>query len=132
MIEPRPERQPSGDGPLPDDEIALVCDVGGGTTDFSLIRVRIEAGAPTFERMAIGDHLLLGGDNLDLALATIVERRIAESRPEVRLAITQRSALRRLCSAAKERLLGEAAPDRCRSPCSAPAGRSSATRSPSI
>ena len=62
--------------------------------------------------MAIGDHLLLGGDNLDLALATIVERRIAEVRPAMRLAITQRSSLRRLCSAAKERMLGEAAPDR--------------------
>ena len=97
---------------LEDDEIALVCDVGGGTTDFSLIRVRIEAGAPSFERVAIGDHLLLGGDNLDLALATIVERRIAEARPDMRLAITQRSSLRRLCSAAKERMLGEAAPDR--------------------
>ena len=97
---------------LEDDEIALVCDVGGGTTDFSLIRVRIEAGAPSFERVAIGDHLLLGGDNLDLALATIVERKIAEVRPAMRLAITQRSSLRRLCSAAKERMLGEAAADR--------------------
>ena len=89
-----------------------MCDVGGGTTDFSLIRVRIEAGAPTFERMAIGDHLLLGGDNVDLALAALVERKIAELRPRMRLAITQRAALRRLCSAAKERMLGEAVPDR--------------------
>jgi hypothetical protein len=97
---------------LEDEEIALVCDVGGGTTDFSLIRVRVEAGAPSFERVAIGDHLLLGGDNLDLALATIVERRIAEVRPTVRLTITQRSSLRRLCSAAKERMLGEATADR--------------------
>lgn len=96
---------------LEDEEIALVCDVGGGTTDFSLIRVRIEAGAPAFERMAIGDHLLLGGDNLDLALATIAERRIAEARPGMRLSIVQRSMLRRLCSAAKERMLGEAPPD---------------------
>ena len=62
--------------------------------------------------MAIGDHLLLGGDNLDLALATIVERRIAEVRPTMRLTITQRSSLRRLCSAAKERMLGEATADR--------------------
>jgi molecular chaperone DnaK (HSP70) len=97
---------------LEDEEIALVCDVGGGTTDFSLIRVRIEAGAPSFERVAIGDHLLLGGDNLDLALATIVERRIAAVRPAMRLAITQRLSLRRLCSAAKERMLGEATADR--------------------
>jgi DNA-K related protein/Hsp70 protein len=97
---------------LEDEEIALVCDVGGGTTDFSLIRVRIEAGAPSFERVAIGDHLLLGGDNVDLALATIVERRIAAVRPTMRLAITQRLSLRRLCSAAKERMLGEATADR--------------------
>ena len=97
---------------LEDDEIALVCDVGGGTTDFSLIRVRIEAEAPSFERVAIGDHLLLGGDNLDLALATTLERRIVEVRPAMRLAMTQRSSLRRLCSAAKERILGEAAADR--------------------
>lgn len=96
---------------LEDDEIALVCDVGGGTTDFSLIRLRIEAGAPAFERMAIGDHLLLGGDNLDLALATAVERKIVDSRPAMRLSIIQRAMLRRLCSAAKERLLGNAAPE---------------------
>jgi hypothetical protein len=102
--------------PLENDRVALVCDVGGGTTDFSLIRVGPgsiaasgAAAAPTFERISIGDHLLLGGDNVDLALATLVERRIAESRPDVRLAITQRAALRRLCSAAKERLLGDAA-----------------------
>jgi hypothetical protein len=95
---------------LEHDRLALVCDVGGGTTDFSLIRVRVDE--PAFERVAIGDHLLLGGDNVDLALATLVERRIAESRPDVRLAITQRAALRRSCSAAKERLLAEAPPDR--------------------
>jgi DNA-K related protein/Hsp70 protein len=92
--------------------IALVCDVGGGTTDFSLIRMRLEAGTPSFERIAIGDHLLLGGDNVDLALAALVERRMTESRPDVRLAITQRSSLRRLCGAAKEQMLGEDPPDR--------------------
>ena len=98
------DRQRAGDG------VALVCDVGGGTSDFSLIRVGMkDDGAPSFERISIGDHLLLGGDNMDLALATLIERRIAESRPDVRLAITQRAALRRMCSAAKERLLGDAA-----------------------
>jgi DNA-K related protein/Hsp70 protein len=101
-----------GDELLENDRVALVCDVGGGTTDFSLIRIVIDSGAPAFERIAVGDHLLLGGDNVDLALATRVERRIAESHPGVRLAITQRAALRRMCSAAKERLLGDAAPDR--------------------
>ena len=100
------------DRTLADGRVALVCDVGGGTSDFSLIRVGMEAGTATFERIAIGDHLLLGGDNVDLALATLVERRLIESRPQVRLAITQRAALRRMCSAAKEQLLGDAAPDR--------------------
>jgi hypothetical protein len=94
---------------LQDNEIALVCDVGGGTTDFSLIGVRLDGGTPSFERVAIGEHLLLGGDNLDLALATILERRIAEMRPGLRLAIPQRASLRRKCSAAKERMLGDTA-----------------------
>ena len=97
--------------PADGDRVALVCDVGGGTTDFSLIRVRTEAGTPGFERIAVGDHLLLGGDNVDLALAAVAERRMVESHPDLRLAITQRSALRRLCSAAKERMLGDSPPE---------------------
>src|SRR5437867_3797741 len=52
-------------------QLLLVCDVGGGTTDFSLIRATAEAGPITFERIAIGEHLLLGGDNVDLALAAL-------------------------------------------------------------
>jgi len=87
--------------------IALVCDVGGGTTDFSLIRVGLESGLPSFERVAIGDHLLLGGDNMDLALAALVEERVAAARPGFRLAVTQRAGLRRVCSSAKERMLGD-------------------------
>ena len=48
----------------------LVCDIGGGTTDFTLIRVRRgEGGKVQFHRVAVGEHLILGGDNLDLALA---------------------------------------------------------------
>ncbi|PWT86758.1 MAG: molecular chaperone DnaK [Blastocatellia bacterium] len=91
------------------EQIALVCDVGGGTTDFSLIRVRRGNGQPAFERIAIGDHLLLGGDNVDLALALVVEQKInAESGN--RLTVPQRQTLRRQCSAAKESLLGENAP----------------------
>jgi hypothetical protein len=90
--------------------MALVCDVGGGTSDFSLIRVRVKEGTPAFERMAIGDHLLLGGDNVDLALATLVEQKMTTAGAG-RLAITQRSALRRLCSAAKEQMLGADAAD---------------------
>src|SRR5262249_61339540 len=68
--------------------------------------------APSFGRLGTGDPLLLGGDTLDLALAPIVERKFAEVRPAMRLAVTQRSSLRRLCSAAKERMLGDVATDR--------------------
>ena len=87
----------------------LVCDVGGGTTDFSLIRARADDGGElTFERIAIGEHLLLGGDNLDLALAVLVEQKLGE----VRLTLMQRQILRRKCSAAKERLLSGGGPER--------------------
>ncbi len=59
-----------------ENELILVCDVGGGTTDFSLISLKAgEQGSPRFERLAVGDHLILGGDNIDLALAKIVEAR---------------------------------------------------------
>lgn len=56
-----------------DGDMILVCDVGGGTTDFSMIRFTLKRGIPTFERMAVGDHLLLGGDNIDTALAYYIE-----------------------------------------------------------
>ena len=56
----------------------LVCDIGGGTSDFTLIRVRRgEGGKVRFHRVAVGDHLILGGDNLDLALAHHLEQRLA-------------------------------------------------------
>ena len=58
----------------------LVVDVGGGTSDFSLIRAAEEKGELTFIREAVGDHLLLGGDNMDLALARQVEGRLAAGR----------------------------------------------------
>jgi molecular chaperone DnaK (HSP70) len=54
-------------------ELILVCDVGGGTTDFTLIYLRDVDGHPRFERIAVGDHLILGGDNIDLALARSIE-----------------------------------------------------------
>jgi len=55
-------------------ELVLVCDVGGGTTDFTLIYLReVKDGSPRFERIAVGDHLILGGDNIDLALARHIE-----------------------------------------------------------
>jgi molecular chaperone DnaK (HSP70) len=62
-------------------DVVLVCDVGGGTTDFSLIAVSEEQGRLRLERIAVGDHLLLGGDNMDLALAYTLKAQLeAEGR----------------------------------------------------
>src|SRR5437762_2500591 len=85
-----------------DGQIVLVCDVGGGTSDFSLIRVARDGDRIDFTRTAVGKHLLLGGDNLDLTLAWLVESKLG-----AQLSIRQRSGLRRQCSAAKERLLSD-------------------------
>jgi len=85
----------------------LVCDVGGGTTDFTLIATELQAGTPTLRRLAVGDHLLLGGDNIDLALA-----RSAEARLGARLDAVQWSLLVQASRAAKERLLAPSAPAR--------------------
>jgi hypothetical protein len=105
----------------------LVCDIGGGTTDFTLIRVRSvsEHGGSSSEaattqtlherdqqtlslhRVAVGQHLILGGDNLDLALAKFAERKIAQGK---QLAPRVWDALRQACRVTKETLLGDAAP----------------------
>ncbi len=85
-----------------DGQLVLVCDVGGGTSDFTLIRVNRDGDRVEFTRTAVGQHLLLGGDNLDLTLAWL-----AESKLGTQLSIRQRSALRRQCAAAKERLLAD-------------------------
>ena len=91
---------------LADGDLILVCDVGGGTTDFTMIRTTIEGGEPRFERIAIGEHLLLGGDNVDLALAVLCEQKLAEHGAP-RLTLGQRHTLRRKASDAKERLLSD-------------------------
>ncbi len=57
-------------------DLILVCDVGGGTADFSLIAVTDVAGALELERISVGEHILLGGDNMDLALAYAVQARL--------------------------------------------------------
>ncbi len=85
-----------------DGQVVLVCDVGGGTSDFSLIRITRSGDIVDFTRTAVGKHLLLGGDNLDLTLAWLVETKL-----NTKLSIRQRSGLRRQCSAAKERLLND-------------------------
>src|SRR5271170_4493166 len=87
---------------LRDGDLILICDIGGGTTDFSLVRSHLVNGELQFERTAIGEHLLLGGDNLDFALARHVEEKL-----KVELTLRQRYALRRVCCAAKERLLSD-------------------------
>jgi molecular chaperone DnaK (HSP70) len=94
-------------GKLAAGERVLVFDVGGGTTDFTLIEV--DAAGDAFTRTAVGDHLLLGGDNLDLTLAKIVEQRIIE-RSGKKLDALQWHGLVHACRLAKETLLGEDAP----------------------
>jgi molecular chaperone DnaK (HSP70) len=81
----------------------VVVDVGGGTSDFSLIQAVEQQGELGFIRQAVGDHLLLGGDNMDLALAKFVETRLPGAG---RLDATQYGMLAQACRTAKEALLG--------------------------
>ncbi len=83
-----------------DGQLVLICDVGGGTSDFTLIRVGRDGDRVEFTRTAVGKHLLLGGDNLDLTLAWLVEEKLGKT-----LSVRQRSGLRRQCASAKEKLL---------------------------
>ena len=92
----------------------LVCDVGGGTTDFSLIDVAFdEDGEPQLTRSSVGNHLILGGDNMDLALAHQMEKRMAASvEGGIKLSAARLSQLMERCRAAKELLLSSDAPDK--------------------
>ena len=92
---------------LQDGMLVLVCDVGGGTSDFTLIRMERSGDRIDFTRTAVGKHLLLGGDNLDLTISWLAEQKL-----NAQLNVRQRSALRRQCAAAKERLLTEGGPER--------------------
>src|SRR5207237_5783296 len=85
----------------------LVIDVGGGTSDFSLIQAVEQQGELGFVRQAVGDHLLLGGDNMDLAIAKFVETRLPGAG---RLDAAQYGMLTQACRLAKETLLGPDAP----------------------
>ena len=91
----------------------LVCDVGGGTTDFSLIDVAFdEDGEPQLARSSVGNHLILGGDNMDLALAHLVETRMAAGvEGGMKLSAARLSQLMERCRAAKELLLSNDAPE---------------------
>jgi hypothetical protein len=83
-------------------DLVLVCDVGGGTTDFSLIMVSEENGELALKRVAVGDHILLGGDNMDLALARVLQQRLEDSGN--RVDIWQLHGLWHQCRIAKEKL----------------------------
>ena len=83
-------------------DLVLVCDIGGGTTDFSLIVVSEENGDLTLKRVAVGDHILLGGDNMDLALARVLQQRLTASGQ--RIDTWQLHALWHQCRFAKEKL----------------------------
>lgn len=84
-------------------DVILVIDVGGGTTDLSLIAVTENAGALELTRVAVGEHILLGGDNMDLALAYLLKNKLAQS--GVELDRWQLQALTHACRQAKETLL---------------------------
>ena len=83
-------------------DLVLVCDIGGGTTDFSLIMVSEENGELTLKRVAVGDHILLGGDNMDLALARFLQQRLEASGHRVDM--WQLQGLWHQCRMAKEKL----------------------------
>jgi hypothetical protein len=84
-------------------DLILVVDIGGGTTDFTLIAVTETNGELSLNRVAVGEHILLGGDNIDLALAGVVSQRLAEK--GTRIDSRQLQALWNNCRAAKEKLL---------------------------
>jgi molecular chaperone DnaK (HSP70) len=86
-------------------DILLVCDVGGGTTDFTLIAVSEQGGELLLTRQAVGEHILLGGDNMDLALAHAVAATLPGGIDA--LDLTQRVALGHACRSAKETLFAQ-------------------------
>lgn len=86
-------------------DIILVVDLGGGTTDLSLIAVTEQAGSLELTRIAVGDHILLGGDNMDLALAHVVRSKLAAEGKQ--LDLWQLQGLTHGCRSAKETLLSD-------------------------
>ena len=84
-------------------DLILVVDIGGGTTDFTLIAVTEQSGELSLERVAVGEHILLGGDNIDLALARLVADQLAQQ--GTKIDNFQLQALWNNCRTAKEKLL---------------------------
>ena len=108
---------------LADARLVLVADVGGGTTDFSLISVSMQDGQAQMTRIGVGNHLILGGDNMDLALARLAESRLpgaggaedgtsgAATPAGPRLSAGQLAQLTERARSAKELLLAPDAPE---------------------
>ncbi len=90
-------------------DVVLVVDIGGGTSDFSAIAAIEREGSLELVRVAVGDHILLGGDNMDLALAHVARAKLEAQGKEIDR--WQMAALVHACRAAKERLLGDAKGD---------------------
>src|SRR4029078_2127999 len=92
-------------------DVVLVVDIGGGTSDFSVIAAVDKGGELVLERVAVGDHILLGGDNMDLLLAHMVEQKmVAEAEGAGRaleLDRWQRVSLQHAARAEKEKLLAD-------------------------
>jgi molecular chaperone DnaK (HSP70) len=97
------ERNPNWREQVKPSDLILVVDIGGGTTDFTLIAVTEQDGELQLERVAVGEHLLLGGDNMDLAVARFAEQQFAQK--GTRLDAIQFHSLWQQCRAAKELLL---------------------------
>ncbi|QTA81350.1 Chaperone Hsp70 family protein [Desulfonema limicola] len=87
-------------------DMILVCDIGGGTSDFSLIKVSEEEGDLALDRIAVGDHLLVGGDNMDLALAYSASQKLSNGKKKKPDAWQMRG-LWHACRKAKETLLSD-------------------------
>jgi hypothetical protein len=99
------ERHPDWRERVQPGDLILVVDIGGGTTDFTLIAVTERDGELALDRLAVGEHILLGGDNMDLALARFVEGQLAAK--NTKLDSLQLHALWQQCRTAKEKLLSE-------------------------
>ncbi|HHE0469425.1 TPA: Hsp70 family protein [Vibrio parahaemolyticus] len=93
---------------LKDLPLILVCDVGGGTTDLSLIEAKFTNSDLALDRIGVGEHLMLGGDNLDLALAHLAESRFSQNKKLTAASLTK---LIQQTRKAKEKLLSASAPD---------------------
>ncbi len=104
------ERNPNWREQVKPGDLILVVDIGGGTTDFTLIAVTEQQGELQLERVAVGQHLLLGGDNMDLAVARYAEQQFSQR--GTKLDLMQFHSLWQQCRSAKEALLAsdEAAP----------------------